>query len=191
MEFEFNSGALHVSLSKVIGEAFSVQPIISTIGELLLTSVEENFLAGGRYGQGGQFQGGPQKWVPLGASTIRARQAKGRGATPILQMSGRMAASFQWAANGNGVSITNNARYFAIHQFGGTIRHPGGTPYIILGTGLARFLKKDGQYPAGVRFTRPHAITIPARPMLVMQDDDMVAIAELVANRASKILRGR
>lgn len=55
--------------------------------------------------------------------------------------------------------------YAAIHEYGGTIQHPGGTPYIVTSSG-AKFLRKDGRYPAGVRFTKPHPIHISAQPYL-------------------------
>lgn len=56
--------------------------------------------------------------------------------------------------------------YAAIHEFGGTIQHPGVTPYIVKsinGQPRAIFLKKDGKYPKNVKFTKPHIITIKAR----------------------------
>lgn len=52
----------------------------------------------------------------------------------------------------------------AIHEFGATIQHPGGTPYTIDENGLAHFVSKDkGE---GLPKTKPHTITIPARSFL-------------------------
>jgi HK97 gp10 family phage protein len=70
------------------------------------------------------------------------------------------------------VAVATNVPYARIHEYGGEIKHPGGTPYVPWGGaggpfgGAVKFLKKDGSYPAGVRFTKPHIIKMPARPYL-------------------------
>lgn len=66
--------------------------------------------------------------------------------------------------------ISFNKEYAAIQEFGGTINHPGGTPYIIIG-GQAVFISNEkaaeregkGLY---VKRTKPHTIHVPARPYL-------------------------
>lgn len=68
---------------------------------------------------------------------------------------------FVWA-------VSTNSPYARIHEFGGTINHPGGTPYVITDKG-AIFIKKEtaarleseGKH---VGYTKPHTITMPARP---------------------------
>lgn len=68
--------------------------------------------------------------------------------------------------------VGTNVEYARIQEFGGIINHPGGTPYIPWGEGngpfegAVKFLKKDGAYPAGVQFSKPHKIHIPAQPYL-------------------------
>jgi len=54
--------------------------------------------------------------------------------------------------------------YARIHEYGGTIDHPGGTPYFIGDDGLAKFVSKAKG--AGLPVTKPHQITIPARPYI-------------------------
>ena len=56
-----------------------------------------------------------------------------------------------------------NARLGAIHEFGVTFTHPGGTPYMVVG-GRAVFLPKGDSRATGV--TGPHEITIPERSFL-------------------------
>ena len=67
-------------------------------------------------------------------------------------------------------SVGTNVEYARIHEFGGTINHPGGT----------RFFIKDGKFiPVSEKkalelalqgkrlpVTKPHTITIPARPFM-------------------------
>lgn len=63
--------------------------------------------------------------------------------------------------------VTSNAPYAAIHEFGGTFMHPGGTPYFIdAETKLAKFVSKDSPAAAGLPVTKPHQITMPERPYM-------------------------
>lgn len=63
-----------------------------------------------------------------------------------------------------------NVRYAAIHEFGGTIQHPGGTPFLRTsfahagGVTLMRSEHRDIALKHGGGVTRPHPITIRARP---------------------------
>lgn len=52
----------------------------------------------------------------------------------------------------------------AVHEFGTTINHPGGTPYFIKENGLAQFVSKEkgSKLPK----TKPHQIVIPSRSFL-------------------------
>ena len=56
------------------------------------------------------------------------------------------------------------ARLAAVHEFGATIQHPGGTPYKIGPGGQAVFVKKGTEGIAG--YTKPHVIVIPERSFL-------------------------
>lgn len=53
--------------------------------------------------------------------------------------------------------------YAAIHEFGGTIKHPGGTPYRMINGEFAPVRKSNGR---GLPITKPHDIKIKARPYL-------------------------
>lgn len=65
------------------------------------------------------------------------------------------------------VKVGTNVEYAAIHEYGGTIHHPGGTPYFIIrSTGLARFVRKDNPYAWRLAATRAHLITMPERSFL-------------------------
>jgi hypothetical protein len=59
----------------------------------------------------------------------------------------------------------------AANEFGATINHPGGTPYIIGKDGKAKFVSLSrGGKVAG--FTKPHKITIPARSYIRSNFDE-------------------
>jgi len=62
-------------------------------------------------------------------------------------------------------------KYARIHELGGTIKHPGGTPYVFGDKGQAIFISKDRakQLRAdgrNIKETKAHSITMPARPYL-------------------------
>ena len=62
---------------------------------------------------------------------------------------------------GNGMTVIGIG---AIHEFGSTFMHPGGTPYVVSG-GKARFVSKSFMGPVS-GITKPHSITIPRRSFL-------------------------
>lgn len=76
-----------------------------------------------------------------------------------------------------------DAPYAAIHEFGGSIDHPGGTPYFMK-DGKPTFVSKSG-YGAyhTLPVTKPHKIEVPERPYMrpaaatVRKDIDRLAKA--------------
>lgn len=158
------------------------------IGTVILASITKNFRVGGRYNPsltGDELlRGGGSHWV--GGSH--------------LTKSSRLRSAVAVNINGLKIDLSVLVAYAAAHQYGVEIKHPGGTPYIpwnsvngakkkkgrigSMGQNQMVFLKKDGNYPAGVKFTRPHVIGIPARPYIVIQAEDLIDIADLIAGRA-------
>lgn len=65
-----------------------------------------------------------------------------------------------------GVWGSKDVKYARIHELGGVIEHPGGTPYLIGEDGLAVFVRKDHPDAADLPKTKPHQITMPKRPYL-------------------------
>jgi phage gpG-like protein len=60
--------------------------------------------------------------------------------------------------------------YARIHEFGGTINHPGGTKYYFGPDGDIRFLPNTARRFVGI--TKPHPIRMPARPYLAPAIED-------------------
>ncbi|WP_458022016.1 phage virion morphogenesis protein, partial [Pseudomonas aeruginosa] len=58
-------------------------------------------------------------WPQLSPATVAAREAKGRGPHPILQVTNALARSVTTWADRNEAGIGSNLVYAAIHQFGG------------------------------------------------------------------------
>ncbi|MCL2219318.1 MAG: phage virion morphogenesis protein [Chitinispirillia bacterium] len=143
-------------LKKLAAAGSDLSAPLSVCGEILLSSVEENFQRGGRYGSAGSWRGGGTRWADLADSTKAARAKRGKWPGRILDMSqGGLAASISKTVQGNAVTVGTNKRYGAIHQFGGQ---------------------------AG----RGRKVTIPARPFLVVQDEDVEDMMDVLDRYIAK-----
>lgn len=132
--------ALFALLGKRVSD---LAPVMNEIGEALVSSVQRNFLVGGRFGKANPYGGGLQHWIPSG------RAVKESGGT--LTDTGQLAASITFRVSGaTGLTIGTNKVYGAIHQYGG----------------------KAG---------RNRSTVIPARPFVVIQDDDLQEIADILS----------
>ena len=77
------------------------------------------------------------------------------------------------------VKLATDTKYARIHQYGGVIRHPGGTPYWMRPTGmtftfcpLSKGKLANGGYDkiaSRVRLTKPHNIRMPKR-LYIMEE---------------------
>jgi len=147
---------LRVDDSKVVAllgdlkaRAGNTRPVMSEIGDIVISSIEKNIEVGGRYSSPDSWKGGGRKWKGLAAATIKQRMKKGYWPGKILQQTGSMAGSLSKKVGSNSVTIGTNKIYGAIQQFGG----------------------KAG---------RGHKVTIPARPWIVVQDEDLTEIGHAI-----------
>lgn len=159
------------------------------VAALIQEEIDDNFIGYGRWNGSTTdiLSGGTNKWTPLAKSTVARYKAKGiTNLNPTLsRSSGGLRDSTQVSARGMRILINSNKVYARIHQLGGDIQHPGGTPYINLGN-TVRFLKKDGNYPEGVKFTEPHIIHMPARPFVTISRATLAEISEVLAKRMAR-----
>jgi len=61
------------------------------------------------------------------------------------------------------VYVGADVPYAAIHEYGGIIHHPGGTPYFIGKDGQPVFVSKETALGARLPVTKPHDIPMPER----------------------------
>jgi len=124
------------------------------IGQLLFDSITQNFIDGGR----------PDQWEPL----------KAGGKSHLIQ-SGALVESLQMTSDQNSAMVsvdTNQIPYAAIHNFGGTIQHPGSNKF------------QAFEYDGGMVFTwktKPHKIRIPQRQFMLFQQEDKQKILAMLA----------
>lgn len=89
-----------------------------------------------------------------------------------------------------GTALTQ-AQLAAVHEFGATIEHPGGTPYKIV-KGKAVFLAKESASGPGVMYTKPHKIRIPQRSFLrATVDEGTAAIDKLINDEITAMVEGK
>lgn len=104
-----------------------------------------------------------------GSESLRAKVQENLTRRILNRVTGQLIRSVfvdQPTEEGDGIVVTFGSRgvpYAAIHEFGGTIKHPGGTHYFIKDDGTAVFVRKTIGGSLGLPVTRPHDIKIPAR----------------------------
>jgi len=132
--------------------------------------------------------GGDPKWKPSKRAKkgYVVKRGKRKGETKsgkTLQDTGRLRNSITYRTQKGKIIIGTNVKYAAIHNFGGTIVVRGGRkhgqPYLVTNKpfeGAVTFLKKDGKYPAGVRYTKRHKIRMPRRQFMKIRPNVMRGI---------------
>ena len=77
------------------------------------------------------------------------------------------------------VASSGDVKYAAIHEFGGAIRHPGGTAYLVIAGQGVTFISNAtaANHPNAPR-TRPHDIRMPERSFLRSSLRDMRSAIE-------------
>ena len=151
---QITDDALSDMLFKVAAKMQRPRELTAAISVSFLTITEDNF----------DMQGRPA-WAGLSAAYLKVRK-QGK----ILSQSNHLRESVQPFYSDTEAGISSNLPYSAIHQFGGTIKHPGGTRYQVIGSGMAVFVSNAFSGPTtGV--TKPHDIPRPARPYIPMDAD--------------------
>jgi phage gpG-like protein len=106
-----------------------------------------------------------RKW-PARKSRDRSDRRNPDSPRKLLIKTSTLLRSIKVQRKGDSIVVSSNVPYAKIHNEGGTINHPGGTPYFVKpidGKNKAVFMKKNGKYPKGIKFTKPHPIKIPQR----------------------------
>lgn len=158
--------------------------VLPTIQNIVRSCIDQNFIVEGRFGNG-MFGGGTERWK----KSKRAIQQSGQ----TLSDTGQLASSIQVVVSQQGnqlhIQVGSNLAYAAIHNFGGTIAMPARSRTYVqkrysVGTKKGRF-KKGTTFGRGYT-TKPYTITIPARPYLTLQDQDIVEILKHISKHVLK-----
>jgi len=155
-------------LAALAGRTRDLTPAMKRIGQAVRTSVIRNFEAGGR----------PAKWAP-------SQRVKKKGGKTLVK-SHRLVNSITARAYPNRAEVGTNVVYAAIQQLGGTVRHGARTQTLAFkkkGGFLGRKAAGKRRTAVRVAFARIGArdTTIPARPFLLVQDEDWAQIRDEIA----------
>jgi phage virion morphogenesis protein len=154
-------------IGKLATDTRRVERPLRLIGELVISSVEQNF----------QAQGRPQPWTPLKASTLAARRkGKGAGGAQILMNHGRLKRSvgqkIQLGLPDSRVAVGTNVIY-ARRQQEGIDKTITATRKKATKSG-----KSKGSWSVKAK--------TPARPFLMVQQQDKPRIFRLVTKHIEK-----
>jgi phage virion morphogenesis protein len=158
---------LNVTLGEMLSRSAATRPVLLEIAQKQVSSFQQNFREGGR----------PEKWK-------ESKRAKKEGGQTLLK-SGRLMKSITIPeVTDTSITFGSNLPYAAIHQFGGTINRKPRTLLLKrsvdkeTGNEKVRFMsfraaarRKRGSVE--FRRTGNYSITMPARPYIVFQPQDV------------------
>lgn len=142
---------LFQNLKKKLG---NLTPVMKSVGETIRTSVVKNFEVGGR-----------PRWKPSHRAVMEHGQT--------LVRTGRLRNSISVKAFPDRALVGTNVKYAAIHQFGGKT---GAT--VIRPKNKKALFWPGARHP--VKMVRHPGSNIPARPFLLVQDEDWQEIVRIM-----------
>jgi phage gpG-like protein len=115
----------------------------------------------------------------LAALQPRYQRRKKQNKDKILTLRGYLRGQIHWQPDGDdAVRVGTNAKYGAIHQFGGTIQQPARQATVHFGAGKAKhlFVKKKKAKRSLQVSIGAHQVNMPARPYLGVNAGDQEQI---------------
>jgi phage gpG-like protein len=162
-----DSGVLK-QLDNILLRTKNLKPAMNIVGQVVRRSVIKNFQAGGR----------PERWTP--SKRVKKQGGKTLIDTAVLQN------SINSRPFKDRVEVGTNVVYAAIQQLGGTIERMQGFRKVKRSTAQAMIFGegKTWRFAKGKKATHLQKIktTIPARPFLMVQDEDWVEIRQVLSD---------
>lgn len=109
-------------------------PLFPAIENILISSISENFIKGGRYGSGmfssdsGQFGGGSEKWLP----SHRAIRQSGMTLVDTGTLWKSIQVIVEKFGNKINIELRSNLSYASTHQFGNNKLRIKARPYLVV-----------------------------------------------------------
>ena len=170
--------------------AIDFSPCFPKVIQIIKNSIDRNFQEGGRYGNDNPFGGGSQKWpVSHRAKKDKGYKGKTRSGKTLID-TGQLVASIQVSITQSGsaiqIDVGSNKDYAKIHNEGGTIQkesREGSAKWKVTGNKKTGYKYKFAKANSKTKNTierkfkvGAYTITIPKRPYLVLQDEDIQQI---------------
>lgn len=183
MSVEVESAEVIATFVKIADRMRNMREALIDAGEEIITSVQENFNAEGRYSVVGSYIGGSQKWKPWSKTTEAIKEKLGRSDDKILQASGRLIDSITCSEpTDNSITVGTNLSYAPIHQFGARRGEYGTvTQYI---KEHKRKSKNGNMYvvKGHQRNVANPAFDVPARPFLTIHPESLKSIEKSLSD---------
>ncbi|HRR48336.1 MAG TPA: phage virion morphogenesis protein [Syntrophales bacterium] len=158
IQIHVNDTEVNKALSDLSARMRNLKPVMREIGEIVRTSVERNFAAGGR-----------PKW----GESARVKREGGQ----TLSLTGSLRRSFARTdavqAGNDRVSVGTNVVYAAIHQLGGKT-----SPTVITPKKAKALFWPGARHP--VKSVNHPGSVIPPRPFLMVQNEDWTEIKNVI-----------
>lgn len=142
-------------LGWIVGALADLSRPMKSIAQLLRTSIVKNFEAGGR-----------PAWKP-------SKRGQREGGTTLTD-TGNLRKSIHGLSGSSYAGAGTNVKYAAIHHFGGTTR-----PHEIFPVKAKALFWPGAKHP--VKSVKHPGSKIPARPFMMIQDEDWIGIKETLA----------
>jgi phage gpG-like protein len=160
LKIRFDDGGSTAAIRKLISGMADARPALKILGAVMIDSIEENFKEGGR---------------PPWKQSKRALRDGGKTLVDTRNLENSLTdSSKSMKITGNTLYVGTNVEYAAIHQFGGKIK-PKNKPLLVFLTSGERPTDAAGwkQAREDGRAVFAKEITMPARPFLVVRDEDL------------------
>jgi phage virion morphogenesis protein len=181
---EINALRAEAALERLAQAMSHRASLMAEIAGIMHGAVEENFAREGRPAWLGLK---PGSWLSRAGALTKtgqvsaARYERNVRGGKILQRSGQLAASITPASDNDSAMVGTNKVYARIHQFGGTTK-----PHVIEAKNKQALAWATGGHPVK-KVNHPGSV-IPARPFLLLTDEDEAAICETVTEYLRRAL---
>lgn len=171
-DIKLNDKDARRALKSLEASGGDLSPAMDHIAQKLLNSVRKNFKEGGRYSRADSIIGGSTKWDP-------AKKPPSTGST--LFRFGDLYESITPESNSDTASLSTNLEKAALLNFGGEVTHNARSELFTrnrAGKGSLAAHPNLNPFSKGTAAGRGHTIgehtkTMPARPFMVIQEQDI------------------
>lgn len=164
-EVQVDDKLLRAKLKALDSRLGDLRPAFAEIGEIGRVSIVRNFEVSGRYSAPGSWRGGSKSWQALSVKTLFSGKAK-----KFATKSGRFRAGVE-------DKFKNRAILVRQGHLMNSVNYKAGRDSVRWGTNLVYAAIHNFGGMAGVN----RKVKIPARPYLVLQDEDLADFNEVLA----------
>jgi phage gpG-like protein len=164
-------------LDKLALRGKNMRNVMSVIGDIVIGSVDKNFQVGGRYGEVGSWRGGSSNWRALSTTTLLNAIGRNKGFTKGGIGAGRMRARASRTLANKKILIESG------HLASGAGRgHATGKTVTSDSVTVGTNVEYAAIHNFGGQAGRGRKVMIPARPFLVVQDEDITEMKSVIGD---------